>query len=79
MSNTARTLNWNGKDLPAELVELPPGQYVIEAVESQDELGLSEEQVEGLRQASRSLDAGKGAPWAEVRDRLRRRVSQPQR
>ncbi len=79
MSNTARTLNWNGKDLPAELAELPPGQYVIEAVESQEVIGLSDEQVEGLRQASHSLDAGKGVPWTEVRDRLRRRISQPQR
>ena len=30
MPRRARTLTWNGKDLPPELRELPAGRYVVE-------------------------------------------------
>ena len=31
----ARTITWNGKDVPSERRELPAGRYVVEAVEDE--------------------------------------------
>jgi len=33
MAQRTRILSWNGKDVPAELRELPAGRYLVEAVE----------------------------------------------
>jgi len=64
----SRVLTWNGKDLPAELRELPAGRYVVEAV---DEVpALTEEEDEGLRQALASLRTGQGRSAAQVRQRI---------
>lgn len=35
MPRRARTLTWNGKDVPPELRELPAGRYFVEAVEEE--------------------------------------------
>lgn len=35
MPRRARTLTWNGKDVPPELRELPAGRYVVAAVEDE--------------------------------------------
>jgi len=64
----SRVLTWNGKDLPAELRELPAGRYVVEAVD--DAPALTEEEDEGLRQALASLHAGKGRSLEQVRQRI---------
>jgi len=64
----SRVLTWNGKDLPAELRELPAGRYLVEAVD--DIPALTEEEDEGLRQALASLRAGKGCSVVEVRQRI---------
>ena len=32
MPRTARVVTWNGRDVPAELRELPAGRYVVEAI-----------------------------------------------
>ena len=31
MPRRIRVVTWNGKDVPAELLELPTGRYVVEA------------------------------------------------
>ncbi|HWO21165.1 MAG TPA: hypothetical protein VNO30_20495 [Kofleriaceae bacterium] len=64
----ARGLTWNGKDLPAELRDLPAGRYVVEAVEEVPALTADED--EGLRQALASLRAGNGRTAAQVRQRI---------
>jgi hypothetical protein len=64
MSRT-RVLHWNGKDVPEELRELPPGTYMIEAVESA--LPLTPEEDTGLSQALGSLRAGEGRTVDHVR------------
>jgi predicted transcriptional regulator len=33
MAQRSRIVSWNGKDVPAELRELPAGRYLVEAVE----------------------------------------------
>ena len=35
MTRHARVVTWNGKDVPAELRELPAGRYVVEAVDDE--------------------------------------------
>jgi hypothetical protein len=64
----SRVLTWNGRDLPAELRELPAGRYVVEAVD--DVPALTEEEDEGLRQALASLRAGNGRSNEQVRQRI---------
>ena len=64
----ARVLHWNGRDLPAELRELPAGRYVVEAVDEVPALTVEED--EGLRQALDSLRAGKGRSIEQVRQRI---------
>ena len=60
-----RSLNWNGKDLPDELRELPAGRYVVESLDDLSELTHDEQ--EGLRQALASLRAGEGRTVEQVR------------
>jgi hypothetical protein len=48
-----RTIEWNGRDLPAALRELPPGRYCID-----DSAECSRAEQEGLRRlAARVEDA----------------------
>jgi hypothetical protein len=35
MARRARILTWNGKDVPAELRDLPAGRYLVEAVDEE--------------------------------------------
>ena len=62
MARTARLVHWNGKDLPAEMRELPAGRYLVEAVDgeaptlSRDEEGGIEAALESYRQG-RVVDA----------------------
>jgi len=50
-------VTWNGKDLPPEFGDLPPGRYVVEAVD--DELrSLSSEEEAGIEVALESYRQG---------------------
>jgi hypothetical protein len=62
MPRRTRVVTWNGKDIPPELLELPPGRYVVEPVEEEapvltleEEAGI-EAALESYRQ-SRVVDA----------------------
>ena len=62
MAQPSRIVSWNGKDIPAELRELPAGRYLVEAVEddaprltSDEEAGI-EAALESYRQ-DRVVDA----------------------
>jgi hypothetical protein len=67
----ARVLHWNGKDVPAELHDLPAGTYVVERVEATP---LTSEEEEGLRAALASLNAGAGASVEQVRASIAERT-----
>jgi hypothetical protein len=58
MPRRARTLTWNGKDIPPELRELPAGRYVVEALEEQAP-ELSAEEEAGMEAALESYRAGR--------------------
>jgi hypothetical protein len=48
MGRRALVVDWNGKDLPSELADLPAGRYRIEAV---DDAALTEDEARGVELA----------------------------
>ena len=58
MPRTARVVTWNGKDVPAELRDLPPGRYVVEAIDD-DAPALSPEEEAGIEAALESYRQGR--------------------
>jgi hypothetical protein len=58
MPRTARVVTWNGKDVPAELRELPAGRYVVEAIDD-DAPVLSPEEEAGIEAALESYRQGR--------------------
>ena len=58
MSRTARVVTWNGKDVPAELRELPAGRYVVEAIDD-DAPTLSPDEEAGIEAALESYRQGR--------------------
>lgn len=58
MARRARILTWNGKDVPAELRDLPAGRYVVEAVD-EEAPALSPEEEAGIEAAVESYRQGR--------------------
>jgi hypothetical protein len=58
MPRHARILTWNGKDVPAELQQLPAGRYVVEAVD-EEAPALSAEEEAGIEAALGSYRQGR--------------------
>jgi hypothetical protein len=58
MLRTARVVTWNGKDVPAELRELPAGRYVVEAIDD-DAPVLSPDEETGIEAALESYRQGR--------------------
>jgi len=60
-------VTWNGKDVPAELRELPAGRYVVEAIDD-DAPALSPDEEAGIEAALASYRQGRVVvPSARVR------------
>ena len=58
MARGARLVNWNGKDLPSELRDLPAGRYVVEAVDDEAP-PLSADEEAGIEAALDSYRQGR--------------------
>jgi hypothetical protein len=58
MTRSARVVTWNGKDVPAELRELPAGRYVVEAIDD-DPPSLSPDEEAGIEAALESYRQGR--------------------
>ncbi|TMQ10813.1 MAG: hypothetical protein E6J90_34260 [Deltaproteobacteria bacterium] len=68
MTAARSTFRWNGKDLPEELRDVPPGTYAFESI---DQLpSLTDEEEAGLSTALASLRAGKGRTLEQVRQTI---------
>jgi hypothetical protein len=65
---STRMLHWNGKDLPEELRDLPPGTYVVESIDQPPLLTQDEER--GLCAALASLQAGKHRTLDQVQQTI---------
>jgi len=71
-------LNWNGDEIPeqvrqqmpAELQRLPPGRYVLDAIDEVPELTAEEEA--GLHAAMESVRLGKGVSLDAAKARIDR-------
>jgi hypothetical protein len=57
-------LDWNGKDLPLELRELPAGRYVVEAV---DDVVFSDDEAQGIELALEQYRRGQTVEAAQAR------------
>jgi hypothetical protein len=58
MSRTAKVVTWNGKDVPAELRELPAGRYVVEAID-EEAPALTPDEEAGIEAALESYRQGR--------------------
>jgi hypothetical protein len=58
MPRTAKVVTWNGKDVPAELRELPAGRYVVEAIDDYAP-ALSPDEEAGIEAALESYRQGR--------------------
>jgi len=58
MPQRARILTWNGKDLPAELRDLPAGRYTVAPMD-EDAPVLSTEEEAGIEAALESYRQGR--------------------
>jgi hypothetical protein len=58
MTQLARIVTWNGKDVPAELCELPAGRYVVEAIDDEAP-ALSSDEEAGIEAALESYRQGR--------------------
>jgi hypothetical protein len=67
MASRARLVNWNGKDLPTELRELPAGRYVVEPVD-EEAPGLSPDEEAGIEAALESYRQGRVVDAKRARD-----------
>lgn len=64
----AHVTHWNGKTIPKKLRELPPGTYMVEAVETAPALTAEDDQ--GLADALASLRVGEGLTVDQVRQTI---------
>jgi hypothetical protein len=58
MTRTAKVVTWNGKDVPAELRDLPAGRYVIEPID-QEGPALTPDEEAGIEAALESYRQGR--------------------
>jgi hypothetical protein len=68
----ATVIEWDGKHLPKELRELPPGQYLLTVVD--DVTDLSPEEEAGICKALDSIEAGHVRPLDDVIHEIRTRT-----
>jgi hypothetical protein len=68
-----RVFEWNGKDLPAALNDLPVGRYVVEEIGPRRKLSADEQA--GLLDAIGSIREGRAATAKVVHRRLREAVA----
>ena len=67
MPATRRLVDWNGKDLPAELRELPAGRYLVEAVD-EEAPALSPEEEASIEAALESYRQGRVVDTRRARE-----------
>ncbi len=63
-------MDWNGKDVPSGLHDLPAGRYVVEAVNDADDAPLTEAQDRGVEHALEQYRQGQVVNPAQARQRL---------
>ncbi len=64
-----KVIRWDGRHVPEELRNLPPGRYAVEPIDHP--LALSAEEEEGILAALDELDAGRGTSLGDVLREIR--------
>ena len=67
MARRAHLVNWNGKDIPPELRELPAGRYIIEPAD-EEASALSPDEEAALETALASYRQGRIVDAARARE-----------
>jgi hypothetical protein len=67
MARRAFVVDWNGKDLPSELRELPAGRYVIEANDDVESATFSDDEERGIELALAQYRRGETVDLAQAR------------
>jgi hypothetical protein len=68
-------IDWDGKNVPRELRELPPGCYLVgPAYEIWDD-DLTPEEDAGIQLALDQIEAGEGIPYEEAMRQLRSQLA----
>ena len=77
MGDAAKVIDWNGTDVPAELIALPPGRYLIQPAPGAEADGfeLTPEQEAGIEAGLRSVREGRVVSLAEVEARMTAKLS----
>ena len=70
MGDAAKVIDWNGTDLPAELTDVPPGRYMLVAVDDEDFVVTPEDEL-AIARGRADVAAGRVFTLAEVDARLR--------
>lgn len=70
MVHQARIVVWNGRDVPAELRELPAGRYLVEAID-EEAPALSSEEETGIEAALESYRQGRVVSAKRAREIVR--------
>jgi hypothetical protein len=64
MGRRALVMDWNGKDLPSELHDLPAGRYVVE---SADDAAFTDDEVRGVELALEQYRRGQTIEASQAR------------
>ena len=73
----ATIIEWDGTNVPDELRRLPPGRYIVDAVENMEDLNdLTEEEDAGIRHALDQAEAGLAIPLEDAIRQIRSRARQ---
>lgn len=75
MGDAAQVIHWNATDTPAELLTLPPGDYRLEPVASDDGFELTPEVDAKIEAGIRSARAGRVVSLEEVDAKLRATIA----
>ena len=70
MGKAARIVNWNGRDLPLEMRELPAGRYIVEAVDG-EAFPLDPDKEAGIEAALESYRQGRVVDAKRARELIR--------
>lgn len=70
MGDAARTIHWNGTDIPEALRSLPPGDYHLVPAEGDDDSEVSPEVEAKIEAGIADIRAGRTVPWETVRAEL---------
>jgi hypothetical protein len=67
-------IHWDGKHLPDELRQLPPGRYIVDSISNIDDPDdLTPEEEAGIRLALDEAEAGQALPWEDAVREIRSR------